>query len=181
MIWVLTALYWVYNADEGNSLEDEKLTQSNLDTLLWLALPPWKILLEHTLKTGENLGAFITMKDQEMPQIKEESFKIKRHHSKNQAQSGNRSKYVWARKQCDCHSWVRRHPKLTWWYLSWWSHLSTQRIKWAQNIGSSFDGTMIHCQGTLTRKWLQRCVSWNRAIFSLPAPWSLPSLQAKGL
>ena len=98
MIWVLTALYWVYNADEGNSLEDEKLTQSNLDTLLWLALPPWKILLEHTLKAGENLGAFITMKDQETPQIKEESFKIKKHHSKNQAQSGNRSKYVWARK-----------------------------------------------------------------------------------
>ena len=29
-IWLLTALYWVYNADEGDSLEDEKLTQSNL-------------------------------------------------------------------------------------------------------------------------------------------------------
>ena len=77
-IWVLTALYWVYNADKGNSLEDEKVTQSNLDTLLWLALPTWKILLDHTLKAGENLRAFITMKDQEMPQIKDESFKIKK-------------------------------------------------------------------------------------------------------
>lgn len=85
MIWALTALYWVYNADEGNSLEDEKLTQSNLDTHLWLALPPWKILLEHTLKAGENLRAFITMKNQEMPQIKEESFKIKKASLKEQS------------------------------------------------------------------------------------------------
>lgn len=52
----LTALHWVYNNDESDPLQNEKLTQRNLDKCLLSALPPWKISLALMWKSNKNFG-----------------------------------------------------------------------------------------------------------------------------
>lgn len=73
-ILALTALDWVYNADEGNPLQDEKLTQRNLDQFLWLALENSP---RFYVKSGENLRDVIMTRELQMPQIKVDSLKKK--------------------------------------------------------------------------------------------------------
>lgn len=101
----------MYNVDKDNLLEDEKLTQRNLDKYLWSALPPWKIPLDLMLKPGENLDVAMTVEKQ-MPQIKVNSFNIKvslKNSSPTQAKGENLTDR--ARKQYHLHG-QSKVPKL---------------------------------------------------------------------
>lgn len=64
-IWTLTALTGLIITLEY-SLENEKLTQTILDTLLHSALTPWKTFLDFMLKLGMNLRYTILTTKQQM-------------------------------------------------------------------------------------------------------------------
>lgn len=54
-IWALTALIWVYNANEDDPLENEKWNQRNLYRFLRPVLPSWKNLPSPLVETGQDL------------------------------------------------------------------------------------------------------------------------------
>lgn len=62
----LTALNWVYNNDGSDRLQNEKLTQRNLDKCSLSVLPPWKISLALAWKS-ENLGDVILVMGNDAP------------------------------------------------------------------------------------------------------------------